>query len=396
MNDLVIDVISSLTYSGVFGRKENFLKRYDDNKLREIFPRKPSFPNLKKYYSSDEYAAKLLREMQDIFCLSNNAKEFIKILSYLSGYRPLRILCYGGQYGFLPFLLKDGHRIDCMDFPHRIFEVFKKEYGNKINFIPFEDYLGPDDLYDVIIAFDVLKHDLSPGKIIQKFEECLDIGGLLYISEDNIENNFEHLNNFNFYQIYCATIAHNFVRLLRFNENVYIKSASLSGVKRFRYTDRHIVGSIQKEIFLNTINSLIQPEKCLVIDGPQGEFLKQSISVEITGKPNILASGEDLPIKDNSFDLVYSCHSLEHMQDTRKTLREWIRVLKPGGLLVIIVPDVDYFVHSKKIKLGETCYEEHSAKEYKRIFEEIENTTLLQFDTRKNDFDIDIILRKYK
>lgn len=38
---------------------------------------------------------------------------------------------------------------------------------------------------------------------------------------------------------------------------------------------------------------------------------------------------------DNSFDLVWACESGEHMPDKKKYVEEMIRVLKPGGTLVI-------------------------------------------------------------
>jgi SAM-dependent methyltransferase len=47
-------------------------------------------------------------------------------------------------------------------------------------------------------------------------------------------------------------------------------------------------------------------------------------------------------IKDETYDFVLSCHSLEHLANPLKALKEWNRVLKPKGLLVIIVPDKRY------------------------------------------------------
>lgn len=38
---------------------------------------------------------------------------------------------------------------------------------------------------------------------------------------------------------------------------------------------------------------------------------------------------------DNSFDLVWACESGEHMPDKEKYIEEMVRVLKPGGTLVI-------------------------------------------------------------
>lgn len=46
-----------------------------------------------------------------------------------------------------------------------------------------------------------------------------------------------------------------------------------------------------------------------------------------------------LPFEDNYFDTIISRHSLEHCIDVITTLKHWIRVLKPGGRLIIAVPD---------------------------------------------------------
>ncbi|WP_200822951.1 class I SAM-dependent methyltransferase [Caballeronia catudaia] len=48
-------------------------------------------------------------------------------------------------------------------------------------------------------------------------------------------------------------------------------------------------------------------------------------------------------VRDDSFDFVYSAHCLEHVLDPQIALRHWLRVLKPGGHLVITVPDEDMY-----------------------------------------------------
>jgi len=50
-------------------------------------------------------------------------------------------------------------------------------------------------------------------------------------------------------------------------------------------------------------------------------------------------------IDDGSFDFVHSSHCLEDMRDVREALRSWTRILKPGGFLVITVPDEDLYEH---------------------------------------------------
>ena len=53
---------------------------------------------------------------------------------------------------------------------------------------------------------------------------------------------------------------------------------------------------------------------------------------------------------DNFADLVYACHLLEHVRKNalRKTLWEWWRVLNPGGILRLSVPDFDKILHIYK------------------------------------------------
>jgi len=57
--------------------------------------------------------------------------------------------------------------------------------------------------------------------------------------------------------------------------------------------------------------------------------------------------------RDNVLDYVFSSHCLEHVIDDEATLREWVRALKPGGHLVLYVPDDDVFDNSAMLKTGE-------------------------------------------
>lgn len=55
-------------------------------------------------------------------------------------------------------------------------------------------------------------------------------------------------------------------------------------------------------------------------------------------KVDIVSPGDDLPFKDNVWDFVINSHVIEHFYDPVKTIQEWLRVIKPGGLLYMIVP----------------------------------------------------------
>lgn len=48
-------------------------------------------------------------------------------------------------------------------------------------------------------------------------------------------------------------------------------------------------------------------------------------------------------VNDESFDFVHSSHCLEHLLQPEEGLKNWFRVLKPGGHLVITVPDEDLY-----------------------------------------------------
>lgn len=45
-----------------------------------------------------------------------------------------------------------------------------------------------------------------------------------------------------------------------------------------------------------------------------------------------------MPFKDNSYDIVFCNHVLEHIEDDRHAMREILRVLKPGGWSILQVP----------------------------------------------------------
>lgn len=49
-----------------------------------------------------------------------------------------------------------------------------------------------------------------------------------------------------------------------------------------------------------------------------------------------------LPFHSNSLDYVASSHVLEHVANPVKAICEWYRVLKPGGMMYVVVPDRRY------------------------------------------------------
>lgn len=48
-------------------------------------------------------------------------------------------------------------------------------------------------------------------------------------------------------------------------------------------------------------------------------------------------------VEDASVDFVHSSHCLEHMMNPNVALANWLRILKPGGYLVCVIPDEDLY-----------------------------------------------------
>lgn len=70
---------------------------------------------------------------------------------------------------------------------------------------------------------------------------------------------------------------------------------------------------------------------------------------KVAGK-NIFCDGSNLAvIPDRSYDFVLSSHNLEHFANPLKALTEWRRVTRPGGVLVLVLPNYRHtFDHRRK------------------------------------------------
>lgn len=67
-------------------------------------------------------------------------------------------------------------------------------------------------------------------------------------------------------------------------------------------------------------------------------YLKEALLRCATSKLSLSAC-EQLPLPDKSMDMVFSHEVLEHVQDDQRAVAEMARVVKPGGFIVIFVPN---------------------------------------------------------
>ena len=108
--------------------------------------------------------------------------------------------------------------------------------------------------------------------------------------------------------------------------------------------------------------------------------------------PQLQCRGEKLPFTDESFPFLIACHCLEHMDNTLETLKEWIRVLKKGGHLYIIMPDEKY-PHYPEDKTHKCKFTAEEFKEF--ILEHLKNiVTIIEHDSFANHFSFNVVLQK--
>lgn len=63
------------------------------------------------------------------------------------------------------------------------------------------------------------------------------------------------------------------------------------------------------------------------------------IAAKSNGIPNVyLMNATELAFDDGTFDILIASDVLEHIEDDKKALKEWYRVLKIGGKAIIFVP----------------------------------------------------------
>jgi SAM-dependent methyltransferase len=143
----------------------------------------------------------------------------------------------------------------------------------------------------------------------------------------------------------------------------------LSLVRRAKNTIRLLLDGRVRS--LNAVLPFVDGKKGLEIGGPSGAFQRWLTPVPVyhrvgsldncdfssvttwtkhaddfrfhphkpSGK-NIFVDASDLSsIADQSYDFVLSSHTLEHFANPLKALYEWKRVIRPGGALILLLPN---------------------------------------------------------
>lgn len=80
------------------------------------------------------------------------------------------------------------------------------------------------------------------------------------------------------------------------------------------------------------------PEQCFLSIFRKQENLDYTTADLYSPIADVKANICDLPFEDNSFDVVFCNHVLEHIPDDTKAMQELYRVLKPGGMGIFQIP----------------------------------------------------------
>mgnify|MGYP003610222895 CR=1 FL=1 len=90
-------------------------------------------------------------------------------------------------------------------------------------------------------------------------------------------------------------------------------------------------------------------------------------------------------IPSEKYDFLISSHCLEHCANTLKTVKEWIRVIKTGGAILLVLPDKkNTFDHNRQI----TKFS-HLLEDYKHDIDEYDLTHLSEI-LSKHDLNLDL------
>lgn len=83
------------------------------------------------------------------------------------------------------------------------------------------------------------------------------------------------------------------------------------------------------------VGGRIQPYRPLVEDR-----LEQYVAIDpqLEGLLDAVAAGEQIPFRENTFDIVFCTQVLGYVSDPSKVITEMHRVLRPGGVLILSAP----------------------------------------------------------
>lgn len=129
----------------------------------------------------------------------------------------------------------------------------------------------------------------------------------------------------------------------------------------------------------------------LIASGSLGEYGCVAGKLSVA---DICASGDDLDMfEDGELDFVVSRHNLEHYVDIIKTLQEWKRILKVGGVMAAVLPDESCI---NTIVLDPTHKHVFTPESYRRYIDLIGGFRVIEMRTVSKDWSFLCAAEKYQ
>lgn len=102
--------------------------------------------------------------------------------------------------------------------------------------------------------------------------------------------------------------------------------------------------------------------------------------------------------ENQAYDAVHSSHCLEHMRDPIEALSQWWALVKPGGHLIIVVPDEDLYEqgfwpsrfnhdHKATFRVGETSSWSPVSHDIKKMVEQLPDAEVVALDRHDQHYD---------
>lgn len=109
---------------------------------------------------------------------------------------------------------------------------------------------------------------------------------------------------------------------------------------------------------------------------------------------NIVTTADRLDaFSDESVDFISCIHSFEHYANPKAVVREWLRVLKPGGRIGIIVPDRRGVIPEREVSTAhEFDYDEQALRAV--VTDVAPHCNVLALGTLQNGWSIDLVMEK--
>jgi len=105
---------------------------------------------------------------------------------------------------------------------------------------------------------------------------------------------------------------------------------------------------------------------------------------------------ERIPVNNNTYDYVYSSHLIEDFPDTIKILKDFIRILKNDGILILVFPDqIKYAKHCEETKQPLNIHHVHPNMGLKFMYSklnEIENVNYSTIFESNCEIDYNVIM----